>query len=113
MEYSEIEQQFYKYIPSWLEQFHNSVFNKERISVEYRKKLIGHADTCIIGELRKKLGLSTDYYHRAGHPNFCFICKSFSNEFMVFFHIIDMKDHYFKILEMLKNHLEFDHGVKL
>jgi hypothetical protein len=110
MQLLEIEQLFYKHSPKWIEQYHKIVYDGEKMTNEYYNKLF-LIDKCFVGEVRKSLGLPKDYAIKY-NDDFCYICKAFAFEPFVDYSK-NREPKYIKNLEMFKNHLENDHGVKL
>lgn len=113
-----IERQFEKYIPEWITKFHNVYAKDESLKEECYRKL-SRFNYCVVGDMRKKLGLSTHY--EGGNDDYCLSCENLAIEFHMNYKLLQtysvnnagFKSSYRKSLKDFAEHLKKDHAVTL
>jgi hypothetical protein len=107
IELTQIEKEFTKIVPDWISQLKA----KEK-SEEYFDKITDF-ESCMVGDIRAKLGLSRHYYDRWDMNNinkqYCQECVDYADTFCKDF----FEDSFGNDLGPFKEHLEKGHNKKL
>jgi hypothetical protein len=106
---TQIEKQFQKYIPDWIQNFYINDYVFTKLPIKNKIKAFFY-NTCLVADVRRKLGLTTFYYLDIPYLfSYCYECIDFGFDIMECYN----KDRYIDILTKLKNHLEYDHNIKI